>query len=246
MTGFIDRLYPSSKAAMVLLAIIVGIFTPGYLLQYAMFPVFLLLAIMAGNGMRFFKAFLSSVGTVVLVIFLVQVFIVRYPDSAHIWAFIALSPTGLDKSLGITSRIVSSASAIMWYFQVTTPKDMVYAMEQAHLPKKVTFVIMSTIGMVPQVINRSRTIMDAQKSRGIETEGNAWARVKSFVPMLGPLIFSLIQQTEEHALALQSRAFLAPVPKTSLYRLDKHTIDRVIQVICLLLLILFIIWRVWK
>ena len=73
-----------------------------------------------------------------------------------------------------------------------------------------------------------------------------WARVKSFVPMLGPLIFSLIQQTEEHALALQSRAFLAPVPKTSLYRLDKHTIDRVIQVICLLLLILFIVWRVWK
>lgn len=244
MNSAIGRLYPSSKFCFVLLAIIVSIFTPGYCLQYAMFPFFLFLSFCSGTGMKFFKAFISSIAMIVVVIFLVQVFIVRYPDSQPIWGFIYLSQTGLEKSLGITSKIVASASAIMWYFQVTTPKDMVYAMERANWPKKATFVVMSTIQMVPQVMNQAKTIMDAQKSRGIETEGGVWIRLKSFVPMLGPLIFSLIQQTEEHALALQSRAFLSSAKKTSLYRLDKHAIDWGIQVLCLILFIAFLVWRI--
>lgn len=216
---------------------------PGYWFQYAMFPFFLLLSFLSRTGVKFFKAFISSIALIVVVIFGVQVFIVHYPDTVPLWAFFGMSHTGLEKSLGITSKIVASASAIMWYFQVTTPKDMVYAMEKARLPKKVTFVTMSTIQMVPEVSALSRTIMDAQRSRGIEIDGNVWNRMKSIVPMIGPLVFSLIQQTEEHALALQSRAFLSSAPKTSLYQIQKQTVDRFIQAVCGLCLVAFVAWR---
>ncbi|BDR53476.1 energy-coupling factor transporter transmembrane protein EcfT [Bombiscardovia nodaiensis] len=243
MKSAIGRLYPSSKFCFMLLIIIITIFTPGYWLQYAMFPLFVVLSLFSRTGVKFLKAFLASIALVVVVIFLAQVCIVHYPDTQHLWAFVGLSPTGLSKSLGITSKIVASAAAIMWFFQVTRTKDMVYAMEAAHLPKKVTFVTMSTLQMVPQVASASKTIMEAQESRGIQVDGGIWKRMTSFVPMLGPLIFSLVQQTEEHALALQSRAFLSTARKTSLYKLDKHRVDWLIQGLCLLGLIAYLIWR---
>lgn len=246
MNSAIGKLYPSTKFCFILLVIIVSIFTPGHWFQYAMFPMFAVLSLFSRTFVKYLKAYLSSILLIVVLIFAVQVFIVHYDDTVPVWAFIGFSQTGLDASLGITSKIAAICAAIMWFFQVTDTKDMVYAMERANFPKKMTFVIISTIQMVPQMSALSTTIMDAQKSRGIETEGGLMVRMKAFVPMLGPLVLSLIQQTEERALALQSRAFLSKAHKTSLYQLDKRPVDMVIQIVCLVLFIGYVVWMVIK
>lgn len=89
-----------------------------------------------------------------------------------------------------------------------------------------------------------KTITDAQKSRGIETEGSLWIRMKAFVPMMGPLVLSSIQQTEERVLALESRAFSAKGKKTSIYVLDKSIFDKVLKVVSAAALVAYIVWRV--
>lgn len=106
------------------------------------------------------------------------------------------------------------------------------------------FLISSTIQLIPQMTSLQKTITDAQKSRGIETEGSLWIRMKAFVPMMGPLVLSSIQQTEERVLALESRAFSAKGKKTSIYVLDKSIFDKVLEVVSAAALVAYIVWRV--
>ena len=144
----------------------------------------------------------------------------------------------------MTSKITAIASAIMTFFETTKVKDITYALEHTGTPRKVTFLISSTIQLIPQMSSLSKTITDAQKSRGIETEGGLMTRIKAFVPMLGPLVLSSIQQTEERVLALESRAFSAKGKKTSIYVLNKTGLDLVLEIASVIFLIGYVVWRV--
>lgn len=67
--------------------------------------------------------------------------------------------------------------------------------------------------------------------------------MKAFIPMLGPLVLSSIQQTEERVLALESRAFSAKGKKTSVYVLNKTALDIVLEVLSVILFIGYVVWR---
>jgi hypothetical protein len=178
-----------------------------------------------------------------LFIFVMQVFVVANDDQIPIWGFIHFSQIGLATSLSMTSKIAAIASAIMIFFETTKVKDITYSLEHAGTPRKVTFLISSTIQLIPQMSIISKTITDAQKSRGIETEGGLITRMKAFIPMLGPLVLSSIQQTEERVLALESRAFSAKGKKTSVYVLNKTALDIVLEVLSVILFIGYVVWR---
>ena len=244
MNSAIGKLYPSTKFAVVLLLVICSIFTPGYIFQYIMLPVAFILSVCSGTGKQFLKTFFKSIFIIILFIFIIQVCIVSNDDAQPVWGFIHFSQTGLNESLSMTSKIVAISSLIICFFQVTKIKDITYALERSGVPKKVTFVISSTIQLIPQMSALSKTITDAQKSRGIESEGNLLVRAKAFVPMLGPLVLSSIQQTEERVLALESRAFSSKARKSSIYVIEKKAADYVLDILCIAGLIVYIIWRV--
>ncbi|WP_313466806.1 energy-coupling factor transporter transmembrane component T [Carnobacterium sp.] len=246
MNSKIGRLYPSTKFACVLLVTLLCMFSPGYTFQYAVLPLILVLSIFSHTFWKFVSAFIKSIFVVVLFIFVVQVFIINNEDSQSLWWIFSFSNIGFENSLAMTSKIVGISSCIIFFFQVTSTKDINYALEESGVPKKVTFVVASTIQLVPQMSSLSKAITDAQKSRGIETEGSLWVRMKSFVPMIGPLVLSSIQQTEERVLTLESRAFSSKKKKTSIYELAKTKADYIITASCLLILVGFIIWRVIK
>ncbi|WP_339226809.1 energy-coupling factor transporter transmembrane component T [Oceanobacillus sp. FSL K6-2867] len=244
MDSQIGKLYPSSKLAFIILIILLSMFTPGYALQYMVLPLILIISIFSRTAAHFLSAFMKSILIVVLFIFIIQVFIIVNDDSEKIWGFIHFSQMGLMTSLTMTSKIVAISSCIIWFFQVTSVKDIIYALEKSGVSQKVTFVIASTIQLIPQMVNLSKTITDAQKSRGIETEGKMFVRLKAFVPMIGPLVLSSIQQTEERVLALESRAFSSKAKKTSIYELKKQPADYMIMTFCVVILIGYIVWRI--
>lgn len=244
MDSKIGKLYPSTKFMAALLLIVVSIFMPGYYMQYLVFPVIIIISFLAKTGRQFLGAFFKSVFFIILFIFIIQVFIITNKDQLPIWAFLHFSRTGLMNSLALTSKIIAIGSVIMWFFQVTKVKDIIFTLEKSGMPKKISFLISSTIQLIPQMTNLSRTIADAQKSRGIETQGSLIVRMKAFIPMFGPLVLSSIQQTEERVLALESRAFSSRVKKTSIYILEKKAIDYGLEVLCVVCLTGFIVWRI--
>ena len=246
MSNGIQKLYPSTKMSIVLVVILFTLMMPGHLYQYSIFPVFVILAFLSGVGTQFLSAFIKSIAVIVLFIFIFQCFLI--PADTVLWSkgILTLYKEGLDASLTMTSKIIAISSGLIWFFLVTPVKDMMFALEKAGFSKKITFVIYSTIQLIPQMKDLSHTILEAQKSRGIETEGSLIVRLKAFLPMLGPLVLSSIQQTEEKVLALEARAFSATVRKTSYYQMSKKTIDYIINIFVLILFIVFVWWRFFK
>ena len=112
------------------------------------------------------------------------------------------------------------------------------------LHPKVTYVIMSTLQLIPEMKKEAGVISDAQKTRGVETEGNIFVRAKAFVPVLIPLVLSSIAKTEERAITLESRAFSSGAKKTRLYNIKKTKNDTIAIIILVVFLILCIGWRV--
>ncbi|WP_159721259.1 energy-coupling factor transporter transmembrane component T [Enterococcus sp. CSURQ0835] len=241
MHSAIGKWYPSTKLVIVLTVILISMFSTLPLVQVILFAAAVLLSLAAGTLGNFYKTFFKSIFVIVVFIFLVQVFIVRNEDSQMIWWFIGYSKLGLATSIGLSSRIIAISSIIIWFFQVTSVKDIVSALEKARIPKKVTFVIAATIQLVPQMTKLSQTISDAQKARGIETEGSVLTRMKAFIPMMGPLVLTSIQQTDERVLTLESRGFSAPVRKTSYYSVQKTGIDRLLVLVCVMILVAYFI-----
>ncbi|MFD2829630.1 energy-coupling factor transporter transmembrane component T [Corticicoccus populi] len=243
MNNVIWHLYPSTKFLIVLLIIVLSMFTPDYIFQLVLFGVVIVLSAISKTLSKFLSTFLKSIALIVLFIFIIQVFIVNNEDSSQLWAFISYSETGLAVSIDISTRIAAISSVIIWFFQVTSVKDIILALERVNISKKVTFVVASTIQLIPQMTKLSKTISDAQKSRGIETEGSLFVRMKAFLPMLGPLVLSSIQQTEERVLTLESRGFSSKNKKTSIHEISKSTTDYLIFGLCVLVFILYVIWR---
>lgn len=244
MNSRIGQLYPSTKFAFIVLLILLSMFVPGYTFQYLILPFMFFISLFSSTAKSFILTFMKSIFIVVLFIFIVQTFIMTNEDSVKIWGFIYYSKIGLMNSLTMTSKIVAISSSIIWFFQVTSVKHIIYALEKSGVSSKVTFVIASTIQLIPQMLQLSKTITDAQKARGIETEGSMMNRIKAFIPMIGPLVLSSIQQTEERVLALESRAFSAKTKKTMIYELKKQKIDYIIVALCGIVLIGYIVWRI--
>ena len=160
------------------------------------------------------------------------------------WWIFQWTEEGLLYGLNLTSKILAIGAAFILFFRVTEVKDFVKSLEDIGLPPMGAYVVLSTLTIIPEMKRQMNTIMEAQKTRGVETEGSLMVRAKAFIPTLTPLILSSIASTEERAITLESRAFSAPVKKTSLHKLTKSSADRILPIAFSVILVLLIVWRV--
>ena len=218
----IVELYPLTKFYLAIAAAIVAIVLPGILSKVICFLALNVLAIVSGVYPVFIRRVRNSVGILFLVLLVVQILF----------------------ALKLGFILASVGSALIWFFAVTTEKDFVLALEKKGLSPKASYVVLSTLQMVPVLKKRSQTIMNAQKARGVETEGNIWIRAKVFVPTIVPLVLSSIQGTEERALTLEARGFSVETPSTHLYDIEPKPMDRVMTIVITVVFLLIILGRV--
>jgi len=86
-----------------------------------------------------------------------------------------------------------------------------------------SFIMLASMQNIIDLKLASVTILESQKSRGIETEGNIIVRAKAFFPTLGPLLLGAIASTEEKAIAMDARAFSVKRKHTFLRELAPAT-----------------------
>lgn len=240
----LNRLYPTTKFMITLTLCLAAFIVPGYWFSYSILPICMVLAFFAGSFKEFSNLAIKALLMIVVFIFILQSFFYPGTDILWSWSIFSIKREGLEFALFLTSKIVAVASAFILFFRITKVKDLVNALEQVGLPSKVTYVILSTLQLIPEMKKLTHVIMDAQKTRGVETEGKLLVRMKAFLPTLSPLILGSIASTEERVLTLESRAFSANVKKTSIYKLEKTKNDRRVQVLLIVLLVILIIWRV--
>ncbi|MCO6529664.1 energy-coupling factor transporter transmembrane component T [Lactobacillus sp.] len=242
MLKWFKGLYPSTKALIVLLLILLSMMSSKWQVQLCLIAVTMILALLSGTLVRLIKLFFESLALIVIFLFVMQVFFIGYPDSHQIWWIIKFSQTGFNTATILACRIIAISLPIIWYFLVTSNSVIIQALDQTKLPKKVIFVLASTIQVVPQLMWQSNTINEAQQARGVETTGSIWQRIKTFVPMMGPLVLSSVEQNEEKVLTLQARGFSNPTPRTTLHHISKRRVDYLLDIMLCLILIIFVIW----
>lgn len=245
-TNWIQRLYPTTKAWLTLAIILCAMFFKGFYFQYAIFIVFAVISLFSGVLSHYLSLFFKSIFVICLFIFIMQVFLVYHDKIIWSWGILHASNTGLQTSLLMTSKIVAIGSVLIWFFQATQVKDITKAMQLAGWNKKLIFVILSTMQLIPQMQALTKTISDAQESRGVETQGGLWTRIKSFIPMLGPVVLTSIEQNEERVLTLQSRSFSSKQRPSLMYPIKKTKLDYLLTVVIIISFCVSFYWEVFK
>ncbi len=142
---------------------------------------------------------------------------------------LSLKQEGVDFALRSSGRILLIVSSFLLLSLSTRPDELMLSLSQRGAPKSLTYIILATLQLIPRFQEKASTILDAQRARGLETEGPLLRRVRALLPMVKPLILSSIVDIEERAIALEARAFGRVGPKTSLLILEDSAAQRILR-----------------
>lgn len=227
----IASLYPLTKFYMAIAFLIVAIVMPGLIAKLVCFVLVNLVAVVSGVWPTFIRRLLASVGALFIILLLIQVFFGAGEKIIFTFWIFSAKWEGLMFALNLGFVLLCVGGCLIWFFAVTREKDFVLSLEKVGMNPKAAYVILSTLQMVPVLKKRSETIMNAQRARGTETEGNLFVRARVFVPTIVPLVLSSISGIEERALTLEARGFSVEGMRTHLDDLEWSSTDRVAVVV---------------
>lgn len=151
---------------------------------------------------------------------------------------------GLLFSLGIVLNVLNILLSFSILVLTTRPSDMVETFVRMGLSPKLGYVLGSVFQIIPQMTETMATITDAQRSRGMETEGKLTTRVRAFFPLISPVVMNSLITTRERAVALEVRGFDSDEKKSFLTERKKSAADTGLQAALLAVLLISLIWRV--
>ena len=126
------------------------------------------------------------------------------------------SAEGLSFATEVLARILTLSGAISLFYLTTPPADLVLDLEHRGVSPRVAFVTLASVQTVPAMVERAATITEAQRARGLDTEGSLWRRLRGLVPLVGPVLLGSIAEVEERTMALEARGFTRPGRRTLL------------------------------
>lgn len=173
-----------------------------------------------------------ALATIPIVISIMVVNTLAYPGATDV--IVPLGPfnpswSGLIAATQATLRVVAFATSVALFALTTTTDELLSDLERRGLGRRPMFIIGAAIGMVPRMIDRAREITDAQRARGLDTQGRIWRRVRGLVPLSGPLVLGALTEVEERTMALEARAFTAPGRRTVLRALPDSAAQRLLR-----------------
>ncbi|MEO8250965.1 MAG: energy-coupling factor transporter transmembrane component T [Chloroflexota bacterium] len=214
--GTYRRLNPTTKLVVAVSEALVAFTVRGWTGPVAVLIVLALTAIAARTG-RALLPFLIATIPLTASIVLVNTFL--FPGATDpIFGIGPFTPTwtGLEAALQATLRVVAFAMSVAILVLTTRPDDLVGDLERRGAPRGVTFVIGATVRMIPRILQRAGEIAEAQRARGLDTEGRIWRRLRGVLPLAAPLVFGSLNEVEEQTMALEARAFSAQGRRTPL------------------------------
>lgn len=133
---------------------------------------------------------------------------------------LSLYRQGLVFAVASIGRIALLGGCFLLLSMTTRVDMLMRALVERGLPSQALYLVVTTLQLVPRFEAQARRIQDAQRARGLETEGSIWRRARALVPLTGPLLLASLMDVEERALALEARGFSRRGPRTSLISLQ--------------------------
>ena len=241
---FFKKLYPLTKLYLALALIISAFIIPSHIYDYSMIIICGIIVSFENKLKIYSKRIFLSLFWLFTAIFIIQSLFIPAGEVWLKFGFISVYKEGVMKAIGLTSKLTAIVSALTMLTLITPVKDFTLALEKKGLNPKAAFILMLTLQTIPEMKKQADVIMDSQKARGIETEGNVFVRAKALIPIFIPLVLSSIANTEERAITLEARGFSVGEKRTILYDIEETKNDKIMKVILVIFIVLSIVWRV--
>jgi len=127
---------------------------------------------------------------------------------------------GIYESLLLAYRLIGFLASFSIFFLTTTPEELSMALTKMKIPYMYTFAFISAIRFTPVLAEELQSIIDAQRSRGLELEkGGPISRLRKYIPILVPLMVNVLRRSYELAEAMEVKCFGAKKDRTYLREL---------------------------
>lgn len=254
LSFFIDRdsilhkLNPLTKLTLVFTLVLlnfigINFWLPTILFIFVVIP----LSLLGRVAREFFNATTRLILPVIGFLFVMQAFFHPGGETEifNIWIF-DVTVESIEFAYLTATRILAMVASFLILLLTTHPSDLMSDLTRRGVSGNLSYVITSTLQIIPQMQAKAATIIDAQRSRGLETSGSILNRIRALLPLVGPLVFGSLVEVEERAIAIEARAFTSPLKKTSLRIIVDTSAERFARWVLLLLMILAIGYRVWQ
>ena len=235
VNSFLHKLDPRAKLLVMLTFFI-------YALLFLQEPVilaivFLFVLAYAAMGKALINVWKSAgvLVTIFTVTVIVWLLTMRGPTKIILW----FSMEGLYRGIsGGFSLVIIIITSIV-FISTTKIEELTLACIRLGLPYRIAFAMSTAIRMIPLIAETASTILQAQKSRGLDVDsGSFMQKLKKYVPLMVPTIVSVIRGTSVFAMALESKGFAYSEKRVNYLTISYKFIDYLFSVILILLIAL--------
>lgn len=242
--SWLCKVHPFTKLAYIATAISVPLLV-GKLSFFAIFIALSLAVLASGRLLKRVVPLIAFSFTILITIFLIHGLF----NQSNRNILFSIGPLhfyreGLLYALHIGCNVLNMLLSFAILELSAKPSELVEELEKRGFSRRMGYIITSVFQIVPQMTGTMNTITDAQRSRGLETEGSLLTRAKAFLPLISPVVMSSLINTRERAVALEVRGFAAKQKKTYLADRTPHRGDTPITVVLLAMIAAALLWRI--
>lgn len=243
--GFLQPLHPLTKLALVLAALVAGTALADLPYVAAVYGL-VLLPLAAGSRVmgQFLRASLRALAPFLLSLVIIQGFF--YPGELVLFALgpFRFKAEGVAFALLFSARLLVGLGAALLLLLTTRMDHLMHALTERGLSSHIAYIVVTALQIIPRFQSRGQAILDAQRARGLQTEGSLLRRARALLFLVSPLLFSSLMETDARAVALEARGFGRPGPKTSWVVLTDSGGQRLVRIACALAALGVIVIRV--
>jgi energy-coupling factor transport system permease protein len=242
----LHRLHPLTKLSISGFSLLASITLPaGWMVAAFYFFVMVPLAAWGRMAKRFLATGARIIWPFMLSLFPIQGFFGRGTTVLFEIGRFTLKLEGILLAADYSARILVGIGAAMMLMFVTRPDHLMQALGERGFPRNLGYIVVTSLQIIPRFQDKAQMILNAQRARGLETQGPLWQRARRLFPLIGPLILGSIIDIDERAIALEARAFNHPGPKTSLHILADSRGQKALRMVFTGLMVVLVFWRLW-
>jgi energy-coupling factor transport system permease protein len=159
---------------------------------------------------------------------------------------VVLSVPGISRALVLGGRVTAIVLGFLTALATTSPHRLVEAMTAGGVPFGRTFLLASTLTVLPRMRERATQILEAQQCRGLRLGGSLAARLRALGPLALPLVLGALAEVDEQVLALDARGAAGLVRRTALEPPPDSLPQRVLRWALLVLVVGAYAWKFWR
>lgn len=130
---------------------------------------------------------------------------------------LTVTGAGVQVALETVVRVFVMAGAVTLYYLTTRPAELVASLQAHGTPARLTFIIHNAVAMIPRLAERAAEVAEAQRARGLDSEGSLRRRLSGVTALAAPSVIGAIEEAETRAMALEMRGFTRPGRHTLLW-----------------------------